>query len=65
MKMIHRLTVSGLLAAVVVTVTVTEIIAWQVCRALALRFDHVAIGAAAAGLVLAFVAWRYDGDGRE
>ncbi|HVS51333.1 MAG TPA: hypothetical protein VHD62_03175 [Opitutaceae bacterium] len=65
MKTIHRLKTHNALAAVVLAVLAAELIAWQVTKALDLRFDGVAIGAVAAGAVLAFFAWRYDGDGYE
>lgn len=65
MKTIHRLKTPSVLAAVVLTVVIAELIAWQVTKAFDLRFDSIAIGAIAAGGVLAFFAWRYDGDGYE
>jgi hypothetical protein len=59
--MIKHLRASWLLLAMLIVVTLGEVIAWQICTAFGWRFPAVTIAAVCIGLVAAFVSWQYDG----
>ncbi len=61
MKVIHHLTPWRLLAAMVLAVVIGEFIGYAVAQRLDVRFPSVGIGAICVGLVVALIAWLYDG----
>ena len=62
MKTLHTLKAPWLIVAMVIAVSIGEIVAWQVMKSLGVRFDPTAVAAVCVGAVAAVVALLYDGN---
>lgn len=63
MKHLHTLRTPWFVLAMVVAVTIGELVAWQISRAYHVRFAPALVAAICVGLVAFIVSLIYDGEG--